>query len=113
MIVPEHHLANARSLRKICVYQTTDTAYILAQLADHNLHDSFDAYCVFQHSIIRSLRLHGIDLLECREMMFMAEIHFGRMDMEFFECEKKSLFLVTSIDLRNYGKSLCKPFLQE
>ena len=81
----------------------------MAQIADHNLH-AFDAYCVFQHAIIHTIRLYGENSDEYKIMSFMLSSHFKKMSEEFFESEKKSLGLVTSIDLSNYGKSLCKPF---
>ena len=113
MIVPERHLADTRSPKRICDYQTDDIAYILAQIADYDEHDSFDAYCVFQYGAIRALRLDGRNSEEFYRMTTMANIHFARIKKDFFEREKRSLGLMTSIDLRNYGESLCQPFFHE
>ena len=113
MIVPERWLANTRSQKRICSYQTTDVTYISSMICENDDHDTFDAYCVFQHAIIRALRLYGEDSKEVHLMATMALIHFEKMNPTFFEQEKKSLSLTTSVDLRNYGKSLCKPFFQE
>ena len=109
----EHHWADTRALKKVCTDQTNDIAYIMERIADQSLHDAFDAYCVFQHAIVQALRLSGINSAEYHQAAIMADIHFKKMDKGFFEKEKRSLGLITSIDLRNHGKRLCKPLFRE
>ena len=88
MIVPEHHWADTRSLKKVCTYQTNDIAYIMEQIADHRLHDAFDAYCVFQHAIVQTLRISGINSAEYYQAVTMADIHFNKMDKDFLKKKK-------------------------
>ena len=113
MVVPERHLADSRANKGICVYDTKDLEYIKAKTCDHDKHDSFDGYDVFQHMIIRAIRHHGKSSAEQEMMEIMAAFHFKRMGNEFFRREMKSLSLVTSIDVSNYGQSLCKPLFRE
>ena len=113
MIVPERHVANSRSQKKICVYDTDDLAYIHAQTDDHNSHDSFDGYCVFQFAIIRAIRLYGELSAERDIMERMSVFHRKRMNDDFFAAEMVALSLFTSVAVKNYGESLCQPFFRE
>jgi hypothetical protein len=113
MIVPERHVADARSQKIICVYDTNDMEYINAQTSDHDKHDSFDAYCVLQFAIIRAIRLYGELSSERFLMEKMAAFHRDRIDDRFFDAERKALSLTFSVSIKNYGESLCKPFFRK
>ena len=113
MIVPSRHWACSRTKKSICSYATKDLEYIKAQTADFTMPDDFDAYCVFEYRVIRAIREYGMFSEEARLMESMAFFHFNRMSAGFFAVEKESLSLVTSIDMRDYGESLCEAFLRE
>ena len=113
MIIPEHHLADCRSKKRICLYDTDDIEHIQAKTCDHSMHDSFDCYCVFQYRIIRAIRLYGKDSSEQKMMETMANFHFAKMSPEFISKEMASLSFITSIDIGKHGESLCKPFFRE
>ena len=40
--IPERHLADSRSKRKIYLYYTNNLEYIHEQIKDHDIHDRFD-----------------------------------------------------------------------
>ena len=113
MIVPSRHLARSRTKKNICSYTTKDLEYIKTQTADFARADDFDAYCVFEYRVICAIREYGMFSEEARLMESMAVFHFNRINAELFAAEKESLSLVTSIDMRNYGESLCEAFLRE
>ena len=113
MTTPSRHLGNARSSKKICVYDTIDLEYIRSQTADFNEIDHFDAYCVFQYYSVRAMRLYGESSDEVKTMIVMGDYHLSCIGYKFIEEEKKSLSLVTSVDLKNHGESLVKDFLRE
>ena len=110
MNVPERHLADTRSKKRICAYDTDATGYINAQTVDFDRHDDFDSYCVFEYAVIRAIRLYGDNSAEQHVMEKMSAIHRERLDEDFFAAECVSLSLFTSIAIKNYGESLCKPF---
>ncbi len=113
MIVTQHYIADTRSGKKIYAHETEDVGYLESQTSDHDSHDSFDAYWAFEFMLIRALRLYGEHTKIFDIMLRMSRFHLGKMSTAFFIREKSSLALVTSIDLRKYGKRLCKPFFDE
>ena len=113
MIIPHRHIANTRTKKEIKVYDTAEFEYIKAQTTDYIPGDSFDAYCAFEYASIRSIRLYGAHSDEQKIMEAMISFHRRRMSETFFDEEKKSLLLMTSIDIRNYGESLCTPSFRE
>ena len=48
MTIPERYLADARSKKKICLYDTDDLEYVREQTKDHDIQDRFD--CVRQEA---------------------------------------------------------------
>ena len=113
MAIPARYLADSRNKKRINAYSTKNLDYIKSQTLDHDDHDSFDSYCVFQREIIRAIRLYGEDSEEYIMMENMAAFHLEKMSLEFFAREKESLGLITSIDLIRHGESLCKSFLRK
>ncbi len=112
LTIPRHHLADARSKRKICLYYTDDLEYIREQIKDHDIHDRFDALCVFEFKLIDSLREYGEISDEFDRMYKMYVFYRGCVDSAALLAEMASLGLVTSIDRRTHGQSLVKSFLQ-
>ena len=112
MTIPSRHLGDTRSGKKICLYDTSDQDYIRSQTTDFDGHDYFDAYCLFQYFTVRAIRQYGQLADEVRLMTLMGNYHYRCIDSSFFDNEKKSLSLITSIDLKNHGESLVKDFLR-
>ena len=106
MIIPERLLGFTRSGKPICAYMTKDLTYLLDKTKDFTSRDRFDAYCLFQFLALQAKRQCGEYSEELDGMIFIGACHMSRISVEFFEQEKKSLGLVTSIDIRNYGESL-------
>lgn len=113
MLIPQFHVANSRSGKKIYLFETSDIGYVMAKTADQDEHDQFDAYCVFEHLMIRSFKRFGSESKEFRQSAFLGSYYVSKMGTEFLALEKEALGLATSIDLVNHGKSLCKHFLRE
>ena len=113
MTIPSRHLGDTRSGKKICAFSATYQEYIRSQTADFDKSDHFDAFCLFQYFSVRAVRQYGQYSDEATLMEQMSDYHFRCVDDAFMEREKKSLSLVTSIDLKNYGESLVKDFLRE
>ena len=113
MLIHQFHVANSRSGKKIYLFETSDIGYVMAHTADQDKHDQFDAYCVFEHLMIRSCKKFGSESKEFRQSGFLGSYYASKMSTEFLALEKDALGLATYIDLVNHGKSLCKPFLRE
>ena len=113
MTIPEHHMGDSRTKKRVSWYDTEDWDYIMSMTSDYNGHDCFDAFCICQFRIIRLIRLYGMESEERHKIEKMAFFYRKRIDAEFFAAEMRSLFLVTSIDVRNHGEKLSKPFLSE
>ena len=113
MIVPERHLANTRSKKKICLYDTDDLEFIHEKTKDQNIQDRFDCLCVFEYESLVALRLIDEFSEEYRRMhsMYLFNLYF--FEDETLAKEMTSLGLVTSIDRSVYGHSLLKHFLQK
>ena len=112
-IIPERHLADARSKRKICLFYTNDLEYIREQIKDHDIHDRFDGLCVFESEMLSALRGHGIFSDEYRLINDMFQFYRSYFNDEALAHEMASLGLVTSIDRVIHGKRLIKHFLHE
>ena len=113
LTIPERHLADARSKRKICLYYTDDLEYIREQIKDHDIHDRFDGLCVFEFKLIDSLREYGASSEEFYRVLEMYTFYRNCFNNETLQAEMASLGFVTSIDRRTHGQSLIKPFLQK
>ena len=113
LTVPERHLADARSKRKVCLYYTDDLEYIREQIKDHDIHDRFDGLCVFECKLLDSLREYGEFSDEFDRMFKMYAFYRQCIDNAALLAEMASLGLVTSIDRRTHGQSLIKPLLQK
>ena len=113
LTIPERHLADARSKRKIFLYYTDDLEFVREQIKDHDIHDRFDALCVFEFKLIDSLREYGEFSDEFDRMYKMYTFYRRCIDNAVISAEMASLGLMTSIDRRAHGQSLIKPLLQK
>ena len=113
MIIPRRHLGTTRSGKLVFLYATDDERTILAQIADYELADNFDAYCMFQCLIIDAVRRYGLDSEEAHRLVAMGNLHLKTLTASFIEREKRLLSLHTSIAIAVYGKSLLHPLLAE
>ena len=113
MIIPEQLLADTRSRKMICAYDTDDLTYVREQTTNHDIHDRFDCLCVFEAEMLAALRLYGEASKEYdrARMMYLFNLYF--FSDETMGAEMTSLGLVTSIDRVAFGKSLLKHFLQK
>ena len=59
LTIPERHLADARSKKKLCIYYTDDLEYIREQTKDQDIHDRFDGLCVFEAEMLAAWRVYG------------------------------------------------------
>ena len=113
MTIPERHLADARSKKKICLYDTDDLEYVREQTKNHDIQDRFDGLCVFELKLMESLRKYGKSSDEHFKMRRMYEFNLSFLSGDMLLQEMASLGLVTSIDRSVHGKSLIKHFLHE
>ena len=113
ILIPAQHLANARSKKMICLYDTTDLKYIREKTKSHDIHDHFDGACVFEFKSLEALRLYEKSSDEFNKMQIMYTFHRSCIEQGEFDKEMASLGLVTSIDRRTYGESLVNHFLQK
>ena len=113
MTIPERHLADTRSGKKICAYPCDEVEHITKNTEEFSMSDHFDAACAFDFLTIRALRRYGRLSEEFALMDFMREFHVRSLGSEDTATEKKSLGLITSIDLSKHGAGLVKDFLRE
>ena len=113
MTIPEQHLGDTRSQKKICHYDTDDLEYIRERTKDQNIHDRFDCLCVFESESLVALRLHGKSSKEYIRMDKMLGFYRSFFNDETLAREMTSLGLATSIDRVIYGKTLLKHFLHK
>ena len=113
LTIPERHLADARSKRKICLYYTDDLEYIREQIKDHDIHDRFDGLCVCEAEMLTALRISGENSEECGLMRRMFRFYESCFNDETLAEQMALLGFVTSIDRVMHGKSLLKHFLHK
>ena len=110
MTIPERHLADARSKKKIYLYDTDDLEYIREKTKTQDIHDRFDCLCVFEFKLIEALRLFEKFSDEYNRIYLMFTFNEEFFNDQTFMQEMASLGLVTSVDRGTYGKSLLKHF---
>ena len=112
-IIPERHLADARSKNPIVLYDTDDLKYIDEKTKHHTMEDRFDCLCVFEAKTIEALREYGESSDELSRMRRMYVFHYARLGESGVIQQMASLALVTSVDRCTHGKSLLKHFFRK
>jgi len=101
------------SNRPIYQYGSRDFEHITQSAANFSAEDNFDAMAVFSYIQLIYWRRYGENSQDYNDSRSMMEFFESRVSEEYENLRKVELGLITSIDISNYGRKHCLPYLQE
>ena len=100
------------SRKSIYQYDTSDSDALSEKIKSYSQEDHFDAVAVFLYLQLVFWRKYGEDSLDFMNSTNMLSYHTRLVPAEFNEAQTKRLGIVTAVDLAQYGRQHCVPYLQ-
>lgn len=109
-----HSLVGHTSSNKpIYQYDTVKIDTVENLVSHFSPEDHFDAFAVFSYLQLVYWRRYGDESRDYISCQVMLKIFEQNLPKEFLSEKKATLAIVTAIDLSNYGRKHCVPYLQE